>query len=48
MINQTYRLIAPKQIRTDFVEFTPDKESIIVRPTWDRSDEEKIANGINT
>lgn len=34
MINQTYRLIAPKQIRTDFVEFTLDKESIIVRPTY--------------
>ena len=34
MINQIYRLIAPKQIRTEFVDFTLDQEHIVVRPTY--------------
>ncbi len=34
MINQTYRLIAPRQIRTDFVEFQTDEHSVVVRPTY--------------
>lgn len=34
MINQAYRLIAPKQIRADFVDLKIDDESVIVRPTY--------------
>lgn len=34
MINQTYRLIAPKQIRADFVDLKIDDESVVVRPTY--------------
>lgn len=34
MINQVYRLIAPKQIRADFVDLEFDNENIIVRPTY--------------
>lgn len=34
MINQVYRLIAPKQIRTDFVDLSADNENVIVRPTY--------------
>lgn len=34
MINQTYRLIAPKQIRADFVDLKIDNESVVVRPTF--------------
>lgn len=34
MINQVYRLIAPKQIREDFVDLKIDDESVIVRPTY--------------
>ena len=34
MINQTYRLIAPRQIRADFVEFQVDENSVVVRPTY--------------
>lgn len=34
MINQSYRLIAPKQIRIDFVDETIDKENVIVRPKY--------------
>lgn len=34
MINQAYRLIAPKQIRADFVDLKMDDENIIVRPTY--------------
>lgn len=33
MINQTYRLIAPKQIRIDFVDFEIG-DQVIVRPTY--------------
>lgn len=34
MINQVYRLIAPKQIRADFVDLKIDNETVIVRPTY--------------
>ena len=34
MINQSYRLVAPKQIRIDFIDETIDKENIVVRPTY--------------
>lgn len=34
MINQVYRLVAPKQIRTDFVDLKIDEENIIIRPTY--------------
>lgn len=34
MINQTYRLIAPKQIRADFIDLKIDDESVVVRPTY--------------
>ena len=34
MINQTYRLIAAKQIRADFVDIDIDLESVVVRPTY--------------
>lgn len=34
MINQIYRLIAPKQIRVDFVDLKVDDESVVVRPTY--------------
>ena len=34
MINQVYRLIAPKQIRTDFEDLTIDSDHVIVRPTY--------------
>ena len=34
MINQIYRLIAPKQIRVDFVDINIDLESVVVRPTY--------------
>jgi len=34
MINQIYRLIAPKQIRTDFVDFVLDEDHVVVRPTY--------------
>lgn len=34
MINQTYRLIAPKQIRADFVDFKITEDSVVVRPTY--------------
>lgn len=34
MINQAYRLIAPKQIRADFVDLKIDEENVIVRPTY--------------
>lgn len=34
MINQIYRLIAPKQIRVDFVDLKVDNESVVVRPTY--------------
>ena len=34
MINQAYRLIAPKQIRADFVDLKIDNENVIVRPTY--------------
>ncbi len=34
MINQAYRLIAPKQIRADFVDLKIDDENLIVRPTY--------------
>lgn len=34
MINQVYRLIAPKQIRTDFVDLDTNNDNVIVRPTY--------------
>ena len=34
MISQTYRLIAPRQIRTDFVEETLEDNQIIVKPLY--------------
>ncbi len=34
MINQVYRLVEAKQIRTDFVDLELDTESVIVRPTY--------------
>lgn len=34
MINQAYRLIAPKQIRADFVDLKIDDDNVIVRPTY--------------
>lgn len=34
MINQAYRLIAPKQIRADFVDLKIGNENIIIRPTY--------------
>ncbi len=34
MINQSYRLIAPKQIRVDFIDEQIDNNSVIVRPTY--------------
>ena len=34
MINQVYRLVEAKQIRTDFVDLELDMESVIVRPTY--------------
>lgn len=34
MINQVYRLIAPKQIRTEFVDFVLEDEHVVVRPTY--------------
>lgn len=34
MINQIYRLIAPKQIRADFSDFKLEEEYVIVRPTY--------------
>ena len=34
MINQVYRLIAPKQIRTDFVDLSMNNDNVIVRPTY--------------
>lgn len=34
MINQAYRLIAPKQIRADFVDLKIDENNVIVRPTY--------------
>ncbi len=34
MINQSYRLIAPKQIRTDFIDEIIDDETVVIRPTY--------------
>ena len=34
MINQSYRLISPKQIRTDFIDESLDNEHVIVRPKY--------------
>lgn len=34
MINQVYRLIAPRQLRTDFVDLDTNNEKIIIRPTY--------------
>ena len=34
MINTVYRLIAPRQIRSDFVDLTIDEERVIIRPTY--------------
>ena len=34
MINQAYRLIAPKQNRADFVDLKINNENVIVRPTY--------------
>ena len=34
MINQVYRLIGAKQIRTDFVDLELDEDSVIVRPLY--------------
>lgn len=34
MINQIYRLTAPKQIRTEFVDFTLGEENVVVRPSY--------------
>lgn len=34
MINQEYRLIAPKQIRADFVDLKIDDETVIIRPKY--------------
>ncbi len=34
MINQSYRLVAPKQIRIDFIDETIDSKNIIVRPKY--------------
>lgn len=34
MINQSYRLVAPKQIRIDFIDEELDDENIIVRPEY--------------
>lgn len=34
MINQSYRLVAPKQIRTDFIDESLEEEYILVRPTY--------------
>ena len=60
MINQAYRLIAPKQIRADFVDLKMDDENIIVRPTylsicaadhwksWTSDNEAKITYGIDS
>ena len=34
MINQVYRLIAPKQIRTDFEDLVITEDNVIIRPTY--------------
>lgn len=34
MINQSYRLVAPKQIRTDFIDEKIEDDFLIVRPTY--------------
>lgn len=34
MINQSYRLVAPKQIRTDFIDEIIDSENVVIRPTY--------------
>lgn len=34
MINQIYRLISTRQIRTDFVDMTINQNSVIIRPTY--------------
>lgn len=34
MINQSYRLVAPKQIRTDFIDEEIDREHLLIRPTY--------------
>ena len=34
MINQSYRLVAPKQSRIDFIDETIDSKNIIVRPKY--------------
>ena len=34
MINQIYRLVAPKQIRTEFVDFNLGEDNVVVRPTY--------------
>ena len=34
MINQSYRLVAPKQIRVDFIDEYLDSKNIIVRPVY--------------
>jgi ribitol-5-phosphate 2-dehydrogenase len=34
MINQSYRLVSPKQIRIDFVDENIDSEYLLVRPTY--------------
>lgn len=34
MINQSYRLISPKQIRTDFIDEKIDEDHLIVRPEY--------------
>ena len=34
MINQVYRLIAPKQIRTDFEDLVITENNVIIRPTY--------------
>lgn len=34
MINQVYRLIAPRQLRTDFEDLETNGENLIIRPTY--------------
>ena len=34
MINQSYRLVAPKQIRIDFIDEAIDDKNVIVRPKY--------------
>ena len=34
MINQSYRLVSPKQIRIDFIDETIDDKNVIVRPKY--------------